>query len=266
MARTARRRTSYVRKRRYQPRPYRRVIARKGRSAKAYNFGRRNLGTARLEPAKRHVFSEYNVRNTRTLYFHRMDAVPFGANNEIDTRQRNIMWWSGTKLHFEVTNFEAAPLYLNVAILHSRQQQGLAPPLTTQTYTTFGDFYRGNASSRSTDFSDSLSALDNRTLNINTDDWVVLKHKRIVVGQATNTVGVYLTGVTKNTMTFKWWVPIKRNLRYEDGDANGYADSNGEGYLVFWADSFNDTAGQTQKTGAYQFNFKGITFFKEPKN
>ena len=174
--------------------------------------------------------SNQEDEESRSLYVHSLAILPRNTTgNDVNLRERNRVNIRGFKIYLQFLNKEANRSFsLNVAVVSPKYDtlaQSSFPPIA---------FFRdATTNSLERDFTTANSNLIFSKFGINSDLYNVFKHKRYILG---NTVGD-VTGPNQQTgrsfKTIKWYVPIKRQLRF-DGDTG--IDRIDDCYLVYWFD------------------------------
>lgn len=193
----------------------------------------------------------FTLQNNRTLESYGLLDLIKGSG--IDDRERNIVNFRGVNVCMEIENtfnlIPGRPLYLNVAVVAPK---ALAAPTSIPN----SDFFRNSgALNRSIDFSNSLSASEFHCLPINTDLYDVVQHKRHVVGPFTSTEGA-------NCMAIKMYIPVNRQIRYEDAGSTPVGKNL---FLCYWVDFLGNPSGATPTTCG-RISHDITKYFKEPKN
>ena len=225
----------------------------------ANKFSRRNIGeyigtnTGKLHQTE---FSDLTNQATRTLYSFPLCNIPKG--DEMNQRERSMLNLRGFKICMEWKNDLQEPLYINLCVL--------CPKAANDTQAIPGpNFFRNqdNNDSRGTDFTNALNSNEFHCLPINTDLYTVLRHKRyrLIPGSQSDPTTNSASGLSY--MRTDWWVPVKRQLRF---DTPNSAPTDGQCFLVYWADEFGATGGSPPVTNAMKVSKRTITYFREPKN
>ena len=225
-------------------------FARKRRKTK-HHFDTRNVGQPNDEPMKSHMVTDNTgIKSTRTLYSTEMTAIPRNTTaNDIDKRNRQIAFIRGFKICLEVENLSSKPVYLNVAVL---------APKCESIASMSADFFRGSKSERSIDFDTTLSSLDFHCMSINTDKFTILKHKKLLFAQYGSTTN---DGGTRTAYTvIDMWVPLNRQIRYEDS-TNNYSCN--PVHLVYWLDKFGTVGGAAAQGGQMTIAEQTTCVFKD---
>lgn len=231
-----------------------RAAYRRFRRAKRSRFGRTNIG----EPvgtgtSKRSVTLDQGPVNqdTRTLYSYDITDIPPGSN--IDQRERRIVNVRGFKICMEIKNTGSLPLYVNVAVLSPKGGKGGVNAT---------DFFRSSDTERGRNLDPTLTSNEYHCLPINSDNYTILKHKRMrLVAGAGGGDTVSLNGYSYTNLN--WWIPLKRQIRYE---SSGDSPDVGTCYLVYWFDQFGTGSGVLPVTGIATTSRRVVAYFKEPKN
>lgn len=185
---------------------------------------------------------------TGTLYTEIVDLPDQGVNPQ--QRRGDIIYLSGIKLCLEFTNLLNNDLYLNVALLQSRDNP------SSKGAVTGSKFFRDTAgSNRGVDFPLPLS-IQNHCRPINVDLFRVFMHQRMKLG-GEGTIPAYT--VRNSVKTIMKYIPFKKQLRF---DASNF--TKGQLQLVFWADK---ESSDTVPTTPAAFDLRGemVVYFREPK-
>jgi len=222
-------------------------------------FSPRNVGESNgFTTCKSHSISntDLTARDTRTLYTSSLCEIPKGT--EINERMRKHVNLRGFKVCFELLNLQTDPLYLNIAVIAPKATNNQSSPSTT-------DFFRDTSANRARDFDIALSGLEFHCLPINTDDYVVLKHKRFRLGPAPATGASTITqNNSNNYKNVDWYVRLNRQVRWNQPEDDKPTD--GDVYVVHWADKMFASAASAQVSSAYGVTKRFVTYFREPKN
>lgn len=193
----------------------------------------------------------------------RLLTLPKTADNDesvLNTRQRNIVNFRGVKicLHLDInTNatWNGERMYFNCAIVSPKAESNLLTSIDT------AQFFRGQDGARFTSFiPTTLSGLDCRCLAINTDKYIVHRHKRIIMGPWESTEG-------KGEKTLEFYMPVKRQIRYESsGDGEDLWVPEGKDmWLVYWCSFGTETAASAGVASILNVRHRIVQFFREPK-
>ena len=119
------------------------------------------------------------------------------------------------------------------------------------------DFFRGNNSDHAVDFGIDLASNDFHCRPINTDEIVVLKHKRYLLArsESSSTDG----GTRTSYLNLDFYVPLKRQVRYEGTTTT---PSNGAVFACYWCDKFQIDGGATPSPATMNVTQRYITYFK----
>jgi len=216
------------------------------------NRARRQIGEAVGSGGSKRLSTDYSLNlATRTLYSEPLLQIPKGT--QIDDRTRDVINFRGVKICASIVNKSTTgngeKMFWNMAVISPKAENHTAGVSTTS-------FFRGNGATRTVDFSTALTAIDFRCLPINTDNWIILKHKRMTLAPFSSTEGL-------NGRVVEFYLPLKRQIRYENAGSN---PAGKEVFLVWWLDK-QDTAGGTALTGnVADWQLKINRFFREPKN
>lgn len=197
----------------------------------------------------------------RELAYLSLTTLPATATNDVNERQRNIVNCRGWKIYMRfnridpgTTNENDQPLYLNIAVVSPRHSQ-LGGNLSD-------NFWRdGTQNSRALNFNPGAGYWDPLVYNmysINSDMFVILKHKKYKLGRTTTDASA-ADANKESCVNLKWWVPLKRQLRYEGAAVT----ANDDVYLVYWYDMQGTTA---TNTVSLTRTIYAHLVFREPKN
>ena len=185
--------------------------------------------------------------NTDTRTLTREAILNVGKSDAINARERDIIDLRGFKICLSaINNLTNLPLYLNVAVLSSKFDP-TAQPVTT-------NFFRGEGNTRGADFDLNRQSVEFHCLPVNTDKYFVMSHKRYMLSR--------FGDQNQDHLTDTYYVPINRQIRYDTSDGNS---TNRQFYLVWWCDALNEPSTSIARTDAMQFQWKTVTYFREPR-
>lgn len=198
------------------------------------------------------------LRNTHTQYgVNMLQIARLDTTFNIASRLRDVVFVSGFKVCLCVENLSATSgedLYFNVAAVSNK---GNEPA------NLVNDWFRSyDGTARSIDFTAAtLTALDRHCQPINSDQYVVHFHKRVMIKQATSATATHHNEYAKKFF-LEVWIPIKRQIRFDGG---GASTSETKFNLVYWAGRMGDTITESQipVTNAYSIEHKIIACFKD---
>lgn len=123
------------------------------------------------------------------------------------------------------------PVMVHFAVL-AHKGQTVTPAATQDQAIQDDDFFRGNGVARAIGFDVSLSGIQFNTLLINQDNYAVLKRWSHKVSTSSATAEA---GMGEKYIQRKLWVPVNRQVRYDDP---GHADvaTSGRLFWVWWAE------------------------------
>lgn len=220
-------------------------------SKKRRKFSPKAIGHAwGYDTSKRYQIQDVSagLYSTRTLYSVDITNIPETTTGENHKRDRDMINLQGFKLTQILRNELAQPAMFHLAVVSPKNNS----VVDTQ------NFFRGNNVDRGEDFSTAKSGFDLNFWNINTDNFVILMHKRYNMTQNGNNASWFsLEG--KNYFSLKKWIPCKRQIRYQDGVACEKI------FLVFWMDYLFASAGTAAAANAATMSQRVVVFFREPK-
>lgn len=152
------------------------------------------------------------------------------------------------------TNY-ISPVTVTVALLAPKDTG--TPGLIAST-----NFFRGNNDTRSLDFTNEVAGLGIHTLAINTDDYHVVYHKRILMGLS-NVAQDPSAAIAEKHRYMKRYVKIARQVRYNTDDDNA---TDGRLYFVMYCDNVNRISDNAFEANLVKRSFRVITWFRDPKN
>lgn len=205
-----------------------------------------------------------NVSNksvdTRTLYSHDLTWISKNINNSIQDREREVINLTGFKIHMSLRgaldSVTQRPLVWNIAVIC---EKGKTESNDNQIDAVAdNNFFRGNSGFRGINFGTYLSGQELNALSINNDIYTVLRHEK-------HQLTAWDTGTPQHESfkTLEWWIPIKRQIRYDAGEAGEYP-MDGRCHLVYWAELAQGTAASaTPIVSASALDILGITYWKQ---
>lgn len=203
------------------------------------------------------VTDTYQAKSTCTLDVQNVTNIAKdGAGADaINTRERDVAVIKGFKVCSEIKNINTSDqMYYNIAVVVARDNLGVPTD----------DFFRAESgTSRTVNFDPSiLTANELHCLPINTDKYIILKHKRIKL------LIDNVTSVGRNQTNHDFYMPINRQLRWDDALGTPRQDI----YILSWASFYGRTFGTTAASGQndtsenYERSLKVVTYFDDPSN
>lgn len=203
--------------------------------------------------AKRNERRNFTTEATRTLYQINLTNITKSIDNNISERQRDIVNLRGFRLCFDFANISAFPVHVNwVVVYDKRDSDGL------QTI-DLEDFFRGNGDQRALDWDNTLTSQQFTRSGLNADRFVVLRRKRFLLNADGDATGIYSNPSRTNFRTMKVWVPLKRQLRYEDDVCQTPIK------VMYWFDQWQSGSGTTPVAGVMRTMSMCTTYFREPR-
>lgn len=261
------RRPIYARRRRLtakraivlSPSPARNVRARRsarsyGGGGKQFRFSRTNVGQRVGEGTTKRKVSEFQenvAMATKSIYSYNLTDLAKG--DDIDQRERYIVNVRGFKIRMYFRNNVNIPIMVNWALVAGRGANAVSST----------DFFRANGTARS-QAAGTGGGVEQTFADINTDDYVVLRHKRFLLSEISNPTPAFNTIEQKSSWKIKeFYMPLKRQLRYE-GD--GETTCTEKVFFVAWVSKPSDLVTDTATTDAVKLTLQTIMYYKEPKN
>lgn len=226
------------------------------RAYKSYQARKAKIGERPgTSASSRH--ENYQNANFSTRALHSDELILLNRNttsNQIDQRERDTAVIKGIKICIQLRNFESAPLFCNVAVIHPKTELGVGNDIPVD------EFFRAYGQARSQDFSTSLDPMSLHCLPINSDKYVVLRHKRFMIGPAAG----FSTGATRTPVRLiDMYVQLNRQIRYTGNSAIDLEE--GQVYLAYWFDNPDSTAGSPAVASAIRVNRRYVVYFKNPR-
>lgn len=236
---------------------YKRMRARRRggyRNAKRQKFSPKHIGNnLNSANAKRRqqALTVTSLYPSRTLVIRDLTTISQGS--DLSQRERQIVNIRGFKICLMVKNNNNRAIYLNCAVVSPKND----------TVVNTDNFFRSDSQdSRGTNFSTALSAMQFHCLNLNTDKFNILKHKRYRLCPV-NITGGFIDHSGRNYINIDWYIKLKRQIRY-DSAAEGPIE--GACKFVYWVDMIDANAGDNAVNNVISTQERIITYFREPKN
>lgn len=196
------------------------------------------------------------LRNSHHQYsVNMLQIARLDSSFNIASRLRDVVFVSGFKVCVCVENLSTTTgddLYFNIAAVSNKGNESAS---------LINDWFRSyDGTARSIDFNNAtLTALDRHCQPINSDQYVVHFHKRVIIKQSQSATVV---GEYPKKYFLELWIPIKRQIRFDGG---GASTSETKFNLVYWAGRMGDTIAESQieVTNAYSIEYKIIACFKD---
>lgn len=198
--------------------------------------------------------------SSRTLYVSTVPITDVYMSGTVDPdkiaagRLSNHIFISGFKLDWQVNLKQPVgviePVVFNIAVISNKY----APTISS------ANFFRGHGTEIGLDFSNSRTGFDFATMSINTDQYNVLLHKRVKLWPQSYP----FSGVIPERSPYmnagpnKQWIPLKRQISFEDGTAG----SNDDIYIVHWADYVDTTASTAGSANLYDLQYRCVTYYR----
>ena len=187
---------------------------------------------------------------TRTLYTQNLTQTGFGTAE--DDRSRHLINCKGIQIAFHFNNKLSTPVFLNCAVI--------APKHGTSSVGTT-DFFRGTDGTRGMDFDNANNALEHHYTPINTDKYVVIRHGRYQLGSERDRAGEYNADTGNgNWLSRKMWIPVNRQLRYED---TGTTSCSTPIFFAYWADNMDAAGAATPIADQVGCSFMHTMFYTD---
>ena len=191
----------------------------------------------------------------------RLLSLPKTTTNDESVRndrQRNAVDFRGVKICFnidinEVTGSTGDKLFFNWAVISPKQLDNEITTIPTE------EWFRGQDGARFTSFiGTTLTGLDCHCLPINTDKYIIHRHKRITMGPWESPNGM-------GERYFEEYVPVKRQIRYNatgTGTQLDYPEGK-DMWMVYWVSKMNEPTG-APITNLVTIRFRIMQIFRDP--
>lgn len=192
---------------------------------------------------------------TRTLFSESLlEGVGQTNSNDINERQRGMIYVSGFKYMCTISNTNDQPLVVNLALISPKYEQSVS---TT-------DFFRANeGANRSKNFDTTLTSQELMWGPINPDKYNIHWRKRFSLTPQRGSTSGFVAESGKSYTTFTKWFKIGRQIRYS-GSGSNTLDGR-DMFLVNWADNINEASGRSPEANSYNHQERMIMYFREPK-
>lgn len=236
----------------------RRATAKQGLSAKRQRVGE-DPGTSNCKQYQ--VVNDEFVDATRSFYSVKLTGIPQDDKmfESRAMRERALITISGFRYCIALRNNLDKPLIFHYAIIAPKNPREFEGGKTDNFFRSMG------TEDRAHDFNTQLSAQEFDCLPINSDKFVILKHKKLLIGPkpAVLSSAAYQNEVVPNWVNIDGYERLNRQIRYEIN--NPHEEANPV-WLVYWADHFLNAKNQPPEPNAFHLQRKVITYFRETLN
>lgn len=207
----------------------------------------------------------YVLQSTRNLNWQDIFSNCF-QGSELQQRERQAILLKGFSISLVYSNVLSSALYVNVAILHTKDEQYSANIPQTNFFRSDGN--AGGAAtaadgrnSRTRDFNLNCTAEQLHRLPINPDKFNVLAHKRFsLMRDSSGAVGFNNTqGRAYNFRNF--WVPVKRRIVFDSATAGSPVED--RFLLMWWYDVPNTQTGAAMVPAAATSSSHVVAYFTD---
>lgn len=224
---------------------------------KRRKFSPTNIGDAPGSTSASKKFlsvDEHGVtKDTRTMYEHNLFDVAKGTAE--NTRERATVKISGMKICMQVRNKDNNPMYLNMAMVSTKSGD-------SGTGIQLQDFFRSSGASRGRDFSDpSLTGQEMHCLPINADKYIILFHRRYLLGPTPLSTTFSPHTGRPNYKNFDFYQKINRQISYDADTAT--RPETGQVHFIYWFSPYEMGPGSAVQTNVAEASIHGITYFRD---
>lgn len=194
--------------------------------------------------------TEFTLRQGRTLGIENVvSTIPHTSVQHINHRDRHMVNLNGFKYCIHLRNNINRPIVFHLAICVDKKHAGEG----------YGqDFFRdpGDGNKRTKDFDISLTGMQMKCLNINTDRYIVLRHERHTLPPA-EVVDTYNKQNPPNYLTLERYQRIKRQIRYDNNEPQTRI------LIFFWTSPMDVVSGTAAALGEFNMAMNVVTYFKD---
>ena len=234
----------------------RRTYRRYRRKRQAFSKSRIGEPVGTSSSKQYHIASDQIQFATRSLEFLLLTDFPKQTSaQEVNARERDIVNCRGIRICMLFRNLVANALFLNVAVVYKKDN---GTPDTD-------NFFRSKTlNTRSQNFDTTLTGLEFHCLPINTDEYVILRHKRYKLLQKSNGVnaGNEQDNRGSSMLNLKWYIKMRRQFRFDDFNPRPI---DGAVHLVYWCDTCISGGGSPSSPLACELTRSVVTYAREPQ-
>jgi len=191
----------------------------------------------------------------RSLFVRNITDIQQGTNP--NQRNRDIVNFRGVKICCDFMNVGVnVDIFVNYALVSPKA--GITVDLER--------FFRSNAAERAIDFDDQgLTAMDYHCRAINADIYNIITHKRLRLARQSAEVQNGNFTYSRRVMRY---VPIKRQLRYQDLGGGLGEECTTPIFFIWWYDVEGNAAGENaiEPVDVLKTDLRLITYFRNPPN
>lgn len=246
---------------RYGPTAYRmgRKIWRRYRAYKkkrrSSHFSKKLIGeNIKSSNSKVYLVKQNNfaARDTRTLYKTNLTTSDVQGDNR-NQRERGVVNFRGFRICLALYNARTVPIYFNLAVVSPKNSEDV----------TTANFFRSSTSERGVDFANGRNSLEFHCLPLNSDKFVILRHKRYRISPQGTGTGAFTDHSGRNYKNIDWYVPLKRQLRFDT--TADTSPINGTVWLIMWADDYDAIFSSVPVANAYYVMERHLNYFRDTK-
>lgn len=175
---------------------------------------------------------------------------------KLNDRDGDVIYLAGVKISAVFRNNQTGSndsnLYLNCALISAKS--GIANVETSDFFTS------GAGTTRAVDFdSTALTALERHTLPINSDNYTVHWHQRMILNSNSLT-GQPVSGTYPRIVKVEKYISLKRQIRYDS--TNGLSET--PLWFIHWVGVQGEASGVAASSNAYAVDRNILVYFRNP--
>lgn len=196
------------------------------------------------------------TRTDNTLWNQEITDCPQGS--EMNQRERGIINCRGFKIDYFFQNVLAnSAVFCNFAVLAPKSLSSDSNAVEA------GQFFRAAGQNRAQSFNTvGVQPFARHILNINPDEYIILWHKRWILGPAAQANGEQ-AGMRPSFNWLHKYIKLNRAVTYQAAESQSATD--GKVAVAYWFGQVGGTTDTSVQTAAVQVSDRVVMFFKEPK-
>lgn len=180
-----------------------------------------------------------------------------GQGDFINQRERQHIDLAGIKMFLNFRNKTDTAVFLNYGVLGIKNTRTIPESINPI------GFFRSNGTSRTGDFDTTISSVTMHNQAINTDDYIVLMHKRkCLASRQSGTGGDWQTNKDSSYLDVAKYLRIKRQIRYAASDGE---PTDTPIYFFYFITAHGGGPGAPILPDQGDFSGRFVIYFNEPK-